>query len=40
VRAVEPLPEDAVYGRFGMRPLEDTPPAEDLPEDLPEAPAP
>lgn len=47
VRAVEPLPADAVYGRFGMRPLEDTPPAapaapaapaEDQPDDLPENP--
>lgn len=42
VRAVEPLPVDAVYGRFGMRPLEDTAPAPPVPAEeqpLPEDPA-
>lgn len=42
VRAVEPLPADAVYGRFGMRPLEDTAPAPPVPAEeqpLPEDPA-
>ncbi|AGP30601.1 hypothetical protein [Corynebacterium terpenotabidum] len=36
VRAVEVLPPDAVYGRFGMRPLEDAvPTAETVPEETP-----
>lgn len=30
VRGVEVLPADAVYGRFGMRPLEDVPAAADV----------
>ncbi|WP_297009463.1 hypothetical protein [uncultured Corynebacterium sp.] len=38
VRAVEPLPADAVYGRFGVRPLEDTAPAPVVAQ--PEVPAP